>query len=282
MPDADAETITRQHRLSSTTDVPLTYAEYRPPGIARGDVLMVHGLASSGRQFHHDALQFAGEGYRVLVPDLRGHGGSGVPSGVIRREDFTIPVMAADLVDILDHAQVDRVHWVGNSLGGILALWLLGTPHAARLRSLALFGSCFSMRLPAQVGQVLRLAFLPGARVTGWLTARISTGNPVGREVIAQAIRELNVNAGAAIAANVRSYDFVANAQAFPGPMLVLRGGRDHAVNLGLRRDIGKFAGQAGFRRVELPRGGHCANFDMPEQFRQALREHWSPAASGE
>lgn len=270
------------HRLAGSAGVALSYLEYLPERISRPDVMLVHGLASSGGQFDAEARHFAGLGHRVLVPDLRGHGVSGIPQGRINTADFAIPVMAQDLVDILVHASAGPVHWVGNSLGGILALSLLGTPDSRKLASLALFGTCFSMNLPRQVSSVLRLSFLPGAPVTGWLTARTTTGNAAGRKAIEKAIRQFDVAAGAAIAANVRNYDFVGNAMSFEGPLLVMRGGRDHAVNLRLRRDIDKFTHLPNFKRIDLPQGGHCANFDMPTEFRTALAEHWVRAEASE
>lgn len=267
----------RHHQISSTANFPLVYEEYLPlQGSIAADLVLVHGLASSGGQFAEEAIRFAEQGFRVIVPDLRGHGRSGVPQGPIATTDFAIPIMARDVLDMLDHAGARDVHWVGNSLGGILALWLLGTPARTRLKSLALFGTCFSMNLPTQVGLVLRAAFLPGATATGWITARTTTANPTGQKAIETAIRQFNVAAGAAIAANVRHYDFVANARNYDQPLLVLWGGKDHAVNLRLRHDIGKFADRPNFQRVDLPQGGHCANFDMPEAFCTALEQHWA------
>lgn len=186
--------------------------------------------------------------------------------------------MAQDLLDILDHAGAQQVHWVGNSLGGILALFLLGTSHKKRLRSLALFGTCFSMNLPPYTRYLLRGAFLPGAPITAWLTARTTTGNPTGQQAIENAIRQFNVEAGAAIVDNVRQYDFVANTLAYENPLLLLWGGRDYAVNLRLRNDIDKFAGRPNFTCVDLPQAGHCANFDMPAAFAGALEAHWNRA----
>lgn len=265
-----------RHRLTSAAGVPLTYQEYRPLGEPRSDIVLVHGLASAGSQFHADALHFANRGYRVLVPDLRGHGASGVPVGPIVRAAFSIPVLADDVIAMLDHAGAADVHWVGNSLGGILALWLLGTPLASRLSSLVVFGTCFSMRLPAATEQLLRLSFLPGATVTAWLTARTTTASPGGRNIVQAAIKAFHVDAGAAIVSHVRTYDFVANALSYDKPLLVLRGGLDHAVDLGLRRDLGKFTDQPNFHQIDLPKGGHCANLDVPELFRTALETHWA------
>lgn len=277
MPDI-GDVIVRQHVVPSTSGVALAYAEYLPRQSTGFDILLVHGLASSGAQFHREAQRFAGQGFRVLVPDLRGHGRSGVPQGQIMQADFAIATMAGDLIEILDHAGAGHVHWVGNSLGGILALWLLGTPHAGRLRSLALFGTCFSMNLPAQVGLVLRAAFLPGRAITARLTALATTASTVGRQAIQTAIGQFNVGAGAAIAANVRQYDFHANARTFPRPLLVLWGGQDRAVNLRLRGDMAKLADHQNIRRIDLPSAGHCANFDMHDPFCAALVDLWAEA----
>lgn len=270
------EVMVRQHIVSSASAIALAYAEYLPRQPNRLDVLLVHGLASSGAQFDLEAQRFAGLGFRVLVPDLRGHGLSGVPQGPIAEADFAIAIMAGDLIEILDHAGASQVHWVGNSLGGILALWLLGTPHAGRLRSLALFGTCFSMNLPSQVGWMLRAAFVPGKAITARLTAFVTTASAVGRRAIETAIRQFNVGAGAAIAANVRQYDFHANARKFRKPLLVLWGGQDRAVNLRLRGDMAKLADRPNLRRIDLPTAGHCANFDMHELFCASLIAHWS------
>ena len=51
--------------------------------------------------------------YRVILPDLRGHGDSEVGEG-----PATMNKHAVDLVRVLDHAEVGRAVFVGNSIGG--------------------------------------------------------------------------------------------------------------------------------------------------------------------
>lgn len=51
--------------------------------------------------------------YRVILPDLRGHGDSGVGEGPASMEKH-----AADVARILDHAEVGRAVFVGVSIGG--------------------------------------------------------------------------------------------------------------------------------------------------------------------
>ena len=50
--------------------------------------------------------------YRVIAPDLRGHGQSGVGEGVATMEKH-----AEDLVRVLADAQVDKAIFAGESIG---------------------------------------------------------------------------------------------------------------------------------------------------------------------
>ena len=51
--------------------------------------------------------------YRLILPDLRGHGQSGIGEG-----PATMDRHASDIARILDHAEIDRAAFVGVSIGG--------------------------------------------------------------------------------------------------------------------------------------------------------------------
>ena len=55
--------------------------------------------------------------FRVLRMDTRGHGASDAPQG-----DYSIPMLAADALAVLDAADVGRAHICGLSMGGMTAL----------------------------------------------------------------------------------------------------------------------------------------------------------------
>ena len=61
------------------------------------------------------AEHFGGE-YRILAPDLRGHGLSGQPEAA-----YTAEEMAEDMVQLLNHLQIGSVLLVGHSMGGHIA-----------------------------------------------------------------------------------------------------------------------------------------------------------------
>lgn len=69
--------------------------------------------------------------YRVLAPDLRGHGKTAVAGQPYRLEDI-----ALDIVALLDHLDIDRTHYAGASLGGMVG-FALALDHPDRLRSVS-------------------------------------------------------------------------------------------------------------------------------------------------
>ena len=237
-------------------------------------VVLCHGLAAAGLQFEADAAHFVRKGYRVLVPDLRGHGLSGVPI-TMRDEDFSITRMARDLVEMLDDAGVESVNWVGNSLGGILALSLVGTD-PRRLASLATFGTAYTLDLPPFLPHMLPLVYAAlGPGLTAAITARTTSRNVEAQELVASILREFSPRAGKAVGANVRKYDLIANARAYEAPILLIRCGLDHAVNRALPRTLDAMADRLNFTLADIPEGGHCANLDAPEKLYAILENFW-------
>ena len=71
--------------------------------------------------------------YRVLVPDLRGHGWTPAPPG----SQFTMAELEEDVLRLLDQKGLESVHLVGHSAGAFLAL-RIALDHPERVRSLIL------------------------------------------------------------------------------------------------------------------------------------------------
>ena len=70
--------------------------------------------------------------YRVILPDLRGHGESGVGAGPATMEKHT-----ADIARVLDHEEVRRAAFVGVSIGGYV-LFEFWRKYRARVDALVL------------------------------------------------------------------------------------------------------------------------------------------------
>lgn len=263
-------------KLLTDDGVTLVYDDLGPRDGA--PVVLCHGLAAAGEQLAADAAFFARRGYRVLVPDVRGHGRSGKPNPMTA-EGFGIPRMANDLVAMLDHAEAGPVHWVGNSLGGILALELLAR-HEARLQTLATFGTAYALSLPRWGAQVIPWTYAVfGRKLYAWMAARGMTRHAAARLLIAGMVERFDPQVGLLAAHNLTRYDLIANALAARLPILILRGGRDPQVNVVLGPTLRAMRGRPNFTLVEVPEGGHCANLDATEQVRMELLRFWQRAA---
>jgi 3-oxoadipate enol-lactonase/4-carboxymuconolactone decarboxylase len=86
-----------------------------PPGAEA--VLLLHSLGTNLHALDPQAAALARAGYRVIRPDLRGHGLSDAPPG-----PYTMESLARDALALLDHFGVRRAHFCGVSIGGRIAM----------------------------------------------------------------------------------------------------------------------------------------------------------------
>ncbi|WP_304107370.1 alpha/beta fold hydrolase [Mycolicibacterium bacteremicum] len=152
-------------------------------------LLLIHGMAGSAETWRAVLPQLARR-YRVIAPDLLGHGQSSKP-----RTDYSLGAFAVGLRDLLDELGVQSATVVGHSLGGGVAMQFL-YQHPDYCRRLVLIGSG---GLGPDVGWILRLLAAPGAEfvmpviapppvlragnaVRSWLTAA-GLRSPRGAEI---------------------------------------------------------------------------------------------------
>jgi 3-oxoadipate enol-lactonase len=261
------------HRFTSSDGVGLAYEEFGE-GNSGTPLVFCHGIAVNGEQFHADAAYFAALGHRVLVPHLRGHGLSDSPVPV-SPATLTVARLAADLLEMLDHAGAAKVHWVGNSLGGIVALEML---KAGRFETLTTFGTSYSIKLPmvgARIVVPLWHRSLGRNRAAG-VAAHFTSRDTAARRLIDKMLRIMRIEVVAAIGANLTWYDLIEEGARATLPILMLYCGRDRLVNIALWQTLGVMRKRPNFRLVNLPTGGHCANLELPDDFRAALTAFWA------
>jgi pimeloyl-ACP methyl ester carboxylesterase len=107
------------------------------PDDARGTVILLHGYGVSGLAMLPWAFLLAEEGWRCVLVDLRGHGGSTGKRVYFGTEELN------DLRALLTHLQQNHsitvpVSVVGHSFGGVLALrWKITDPRVERVVSMS-------------------------------------------------------------------------------------------------------------------------------------------------
>lgn len=85
-------------------------------------VVLIHGYTASGDMNWRipGAVDLLAKHYRVITLDNRGHGKSDKPTEVEGYGDK----MAGDVLRLLDHLKIERAHFVGYSMGGMITLKL--------------------------------------------------------------------------------------------------------------------------------------------------------------
>ncbi len=81
-------------------------------------VVLLHGFPDSGRLWRNQVPALTAAGFRVVVPDQRGFGGSDKPAEV---EQYSIPFLASDIIGVLDHLGIAKAHVVGHDWGSAVS-----------------------------------------------------------------------------------------------------------------------------------------------------------------
>lgn len=126
------------------TGITMKYVEKgNPKGAA---IIFLHGYTDSSRSFQQvlDSLEKTNPQFRLLAPDLRGHGASSMPiqdSCASNPEQcFSMATFAIDILAFMDQLKIDRAHLVGHSMGSIIAQEL-ATKHGKCINGVVLIGT---------------------------------------------------------------------------------------------------------------------------------------------
>lgn len=114
----------------------------------QGDPLvLLHGFTGTGQSWNGFIDEFAAH-YRLIIPDLRGHGRSTNPTG-----RFTHRQSALDIFALLDQLGIDKFKAMGTSTGG-MTLTHMATQQPARVEAMVLIGS--TIYFPEQARAIMR------------------------------------------------------------------------------------------------------------------------------
>ncbi len=237
-------------------------------GDGRELVLFLHGVGSDRTAWAEQVRFFAENGYTAVALDCRGHGDSEIA------RDITLEDFAQDAAELIRALGFERAHWVGLSMGGVVAL------HACRSRpetiaSLVL-ANTFA-HFPDSAALLDRMQFALHTRPLADIARDripLAFGAPPAPDILETAI-------AAMARKNPRAYwqswvatwtpDFRADLPRIACLTLVLAGNADRITPLPLSEELA--AGIPGARLVVLDGAGHLSNLDRPAAFNAAVLE---------
>ena len=202
--------------------------------------------------------------FRVLRYDTRGHGYSPVTPG-----PYSIELLANDVLALADALKLDRFHFCGLSMGGMIGMWLaVNAPQ--RLMKLVLCSTAARIGTPeiwnARIDTVRKQGMKPVAAATieRWFSSAFRAKNPATVASIQKMLEAANPEGYAACCAAVRDFDFREQLAKVRAPALVISGTHDPATTPA----DGYFLADhiQGARYVEL-NAAHLSNVEDPDRF---------------
>lgn len=254
-----------------------TFATARMSGTGHEAVVFVHGVGSTAAIWDYQLRDF-GDAYRCFAVELRGNG---VPKPEPGPAQITREGYVDDVLAIADAAGIDRMHFVGCSLGGVVGfeLWKRAPQ---RLRSLTFVGSfAWYPNSAAYVQSVIEAVQAAGTMERFAHERAKKLGMPPGRrtdETIEQmACKTVPSYIAATRATWTGEYRDLLAGIAIPA--LVICGGRDAVAPPSFSEEIA--AGIPGAKLEIIAEAGHVTNADAPQRFNQVLSEFLSSIRCG-
>ena len=100
--------------------------------VVEGDgplVIMVHGWPESWYSWRHQIAPVRAAGYRVVVPDVRGYGGSDAPAAL---ETYDMESLIGDVLGLIDHFGEKQAVLIGHDWGASI-VWNTTALHPGRV-----------------------------------------------------------------------------------------------------------------------------------------------------
>lgn len=128
----------------------LSVIDLHPQGIET-TILFQHGFAGVAESWERQLAHFASE-YRVLAPDLRGHGQSDAP-----HSRYAMPELVQDMRDVLEAANApEKIILAGHSFGGAICIEFANA-YPERVEKLILVASAGEYPLPRLASLLFRI-----------------------------------------------------------------------------------------------------------------------------
>jgi 3-oxoadipate enol-lactonase len=243
------------------------YQDINPDG--QPAILLLHGLGANGDSWQLQIPRLANQGYRLIVPDLRGFGRSSYPGG-----SNNPGIMAQDMIHLMEQLSLDRVHLNGISLGGTVALQIT-VSRPDLVESLVITNSFAKLR-PKKFSQWLfyatrlLLVHLIGIdNQAKFVAERLFPLPEQGkfREEFRHQISQSDPRSYRSTMRSLASFDISAGLNTIMVPVLIVTGEKDTIVPPEVQVELANGIPTA--EHILIRDAGHAVIIDKPDRFNQ-------------
>ena len=246
---------------------------YDLTGPTGGDVVcLVHGLLMDAGVWADQVGVLHRAGLQVLRIDLRGHGGSETGEGRFNPDD-----LARDLILLLNRLEIETVHYVGISLGGVVGL-AIALSRPDRISSLTVCSTptaTFPDPLESWRGRAVEALNDESTRTAAqeslrrWFPEDFQTRRPEAYKRIYETAAATRPEGYAGCLEALQGYDYDARLGEITTPTLVVCGAADVRTDAAHHRRIADRILNAEYH--VLPATGHLPNVERPDDFNHIL-----------
>lgn len=254
MPHAMINGIRLYHEVSGKPDGPI--------------LLLSNSLASTLHMWDPQMPSFERH-FRVIRYDSRGHGQSDAPDG-----PYSIEMLTADAIGLLDHLGIARTHFCGLSKGGMVGQ-RLATLHPDRVDRLVLCDTASYMG-PAelwegriQLAEGQGMTAIVDATINRWFTPRFQAADPLAVAKVRAMILNTPVAGFVGCCRAIQAMDQRESVRAVAAPTLIIVGADDPGTTPEMAREIQERI--AGSRLTILPAAAHLSNIEQEALFDAAV-----------
>jgi 3-oxoadipate enol-lactonase len=241
-------------------------ASDRPP------VLLLHSLATHGAMWSAQ-IPFWARSFRLIVPDLPGHGSTPPDPGLHRFDDY-----ASSVLRLLDLLGVQRTALVGVSLGGMISM-ALALRYPDRISSIVLahtFARVAEATIPVwqqrradveSQGMESQVVSTLGR----WFPDEFRASSPLTVAWVADMIRSTHPAGYDAVAESIQHLDYLDQLADIRHPTLVVAGSQDKGATPQIAIEM--CSRLANGRLLILQNAGHLGCVDQPVAFTERVGE---------
>jgi 3-oxoadipate enol-lactonase len=233
-------------------------------------VVMSHSLACDLSMWDEQAAALR-RNFKVLRFDTRGHGRSDAPAG-----EYTLEMLAYDVHGLLQGLGVDRCHWIGLSMGGMIGqTFALKFPGVFTSLVLADTTSRYAPEaLPLWQGRIKTaqekgMEPLVEPTLARWFTEPFRKSSPQVTARVSAMIRGTPVAGYVGCCHAIPKINLTQRLKEISCPSLVVVGEQDAGTPVEMAREI--HAALPGSELVIIPSASHLSNMEQPAAFTRAL-----------
>ncbi|MGN6316447.1 3-oxoadipate enol-lactonase [Trinickia sp.] len=245
---------------------------YRVDAAGRGDapwLVLANALGADLTMWAPQIADFSSR-FRVLRFDTRGLGCSDAPPG-----PYTIEQLTDDAIGLFDAMSIERAHFCGLSMGGLLGI-ALAARRPERVDHLVLAHTAARIGTPDVWAQRARQAreqgagSLADATLQRWFSPAFAARQPIVVAAIRDAFVHMDSEGYAANCEAIGAADLNVQAAGIRAPTLVMTGNADPSVAPELSHALAQAIAGARFVQLEAQ---HLSNIERADEFTRTVLE---------